>query len=211
MRYQGYRLAEGDLHRGTGEVTSSRVPANQELNLTKRPRHGGAASQEVQTTFSLTKDDLVQISRVIRRSSRDGRVFYLFLGLVAVLVVGSGLIARDGARYGLILLELAVLGAMGLVFWLYPSDQYSPKQRTLPLRWPRRLGAFGLTVRASRAAHHQHPSPGPLSCGWWRMPTTFSSLLLLRSPTLYRSGHFPARKSPQCVLGSVSGCPGARN
>ena len=73
---------------------------------------------EVQAAFSLTKDDLVRTSRAVSR--RDRRVVYMFFGLVAVLIVGSGVVARDGPRYGLMLLQLAVLGAMAFVFWLYP-------------------------------------------------------------------------------------------
>jgi hypothetical protein len=73
---------------------------------------------EVQAAFSLTKEDLVKTSRAV--GGRDRRVVYMFFGLVAVLIVGSGVVARDGPRYGSMLLQLAVLGAMALVFWLYP-------------------------------------------------------------------------------------------
>ena len=73
---------------------------------------------EVQAAFSLTKDDLVKTSRAVSR--RDRRLVYMFFGLVAVLIVGSGVVARDGPRYGPMLLQLTVLGAMALVFWLYP-------------------------------------------------------------------------------------------
>ena len=62
----------------------------------------------------------MRATRAIRRSTRDGRVFNMFLALVAVLVVGSGLTAKDGPRYGLIILQLAMLTAMALAFWLYP-------------------------------------------------------------------------------------------
>jgi hypothetical protein len=73
---------------------------------------------EVQASFSLTKHDLVNTSRAV--GSRDRRIVYMFVGLVAVLIVGSGMIARGGPRYGLMLLQLAALSAMAFVFWLYP-------------------------------------------------------------------------------------------
>ncbi len=70
---------------------------------------------EVRTTFTLTKEDLVRAGRAMRRRARDGRVFYMFLGLAAILVVGSGLTAKEGPRLGLILLQLTVLATMALV------------------------------------------------------------------------------------------------
>jgi hypothetical protein len=73
---------------------------------------------EVQATFSLTEHDLVRTALAVGR--RDRRVVYMFSGLVAVLIVGSGAVARDGPRYGLMLLQLSVLGAMVFVFWVYP-------------------------------------------------------------------------------------------
>jgi hypothetical protein len=112
---------------------------------------------EVQAVFSLTKDDLVKTSRAV--SSRDRRVVYMFFGLVAVLIVGSGAVARDGPRYGLMLLQLAGLGAMALVFWLYPWISVRRKSQLAaalaPQEWRFRPEGASIVSGASSAS-----SPG---------------------------------------------------
>jgi len=71
---------------------------------------------------------LVQASRAICRHQRDTRAIYLFVVLGVVLVIGSELVRRDGPRYGLVVLEVAFLGAVVLAVWSYPWLQRQAKE-----------------------------------------------------------------------------------
>jgi hypothetical protein len=105
---------------------------------------------EVATTFALTKAELAQASRAIRRRQRDSRVFYLFLALVVLLVFGSELVRREGPRYWLLILEVVVLGAMALGVWAYPWLQARQAKDATEQSW--RFSPSGAEVRSSLAS-----------------------------------------------------------
>jgi hypothetical protein len=109
-----------------------------------------AVVSEAATTFALTKPELVQASRAIRRHQRDSRVFFLFLALVVILASGSELVRREGTRYPLLILEVIFVGAMALAFWAYPWLQARQAKDATEQSW--RFTPTGAEVKTPLAS-----------------------------------------------------------
>lgn len=104
---------------------------------------------DFEATFALTRSELVQASRAIRRHQRDTRAIYLFVALGVVLVIGSELVRRDGPRYSLVVLEVVFLGTVVLAVRLYP---WLHRQAKKPGEQTWRFSPAGAEVRSALGA-----------------------------------------------------------